>query len=265
VHDDSPRYLYDPASLEATAASVAEAAAELIRARIGGAIRIGAKSSPTDVVTQTDVDAEALIRELLAGATPAAGFLGEESGMSAPRAPLQWVVDPLDGTVNFLYSLPVIAVSIGAAVDGAIVAGAVADVVRGETFSAASGLGARVDGRPIEVSSCRDLAQALVATGFSYRARIRSHQGEVVRHLLPEVRDIRCFGSAALELSWVAAGRVDAYFERDIKLWDYAAGSLIADEAGAVVELPCPENDGLVIAAPPAVFDDLRLIVQHAA
>jgi myo-inositol-1(or 4)-monophosphatase len=185
--------------------------------------------------------------------------------MSAARAPLHWVVDPLDGTVNFLYSLPVIAVSIGAAVDGAIVAGAVADVVRGETFSAASGLGARVDGRPIEVSSCRGLAQALVATGFSYRARIRSHQGEVVRRLLPEVRDIRCFGSAALELSWVAAGRVDAYFERDIKLWDYAAGSLIAGEAGALVELPCPENDGLVIAAPPAVFDDLRVIVQHAA
>jgi myo-inositol-1(or 4)-monophosphatase len=263
VHDGASSHRYDPGALEATAVSVAEAAAELIRARIGEAIRIGAKSSPTDVVTQTDIDAEALIRELLAEATPAAGFQGEESGISAARAPLQWVVDPLDGTVNFLYSLPVIAVSIAAAVDGAIVAGAVADVVRGETFSAGSGGGARVEGRQIQVSSCSELAQALVTTGFSYRARIRSHQGDVVRRLLPEARDIRCFGSAALELSWVAAGRVDAYFERDIKLWDFAAGSLIAAEAGAVVELPCPENDGLVIAASPAVFDDLREIVQH--
>jgi myo-inositol-1(or 4)-monophosphatase len=176
---------------------------------------------------------------------------------------LQWVVDPLDGTVNFLYSLPVMAVSVAAALDGQVVAGAVVDVLRDETFSAGMGLGARVDGRRIDVSDCPSLARALVLTGFSYRADIRGHQGNVVQALLPAARDIRCFGSAALQLCWIGAGRADAYFERDIKVWDYAAGALIAREAGAVTELPCPENDDLVIAATPAVFDDLRTVVEH--
>jgi myo-inositol-1(or 4)-monophosphatase len=173
------------------------------------------------------------------------------------------VVDPLDGTVNFLYSLPVIGVSVAAALDGEVVAGAVVDVLSDESFSASAGQGARLGGGPIGISQCQSLAQALVMTGFSYRADIRSRQGNIVRSLLPAVRDIRCFGSAALQLCWVGAGRADAYFERDIKVWDYAAGALIAREAGAVTELPCPENDGLVIAAPPAVFDALRTAVEQ--
>jgi myo-inositol-1(or 4)-monophosphatase len=107
------------------------------------------------------------------------------------------------------------------------------------------------------------LARALVLTGFSYRADIRGRQGDIVQGLLPVARDIRCFGSAALQLCWVAAGRADAYFERDIKVWDYAAGALIAREAGAVTELPCPENDDLVIAATPTVFGQLRSVVEH--
>jgi myo-inositol-1(or 4)-monophosphatase len=176
---------------------------------------------------------------------------------------LQWVVDPLDGTVNFLCGLPVMAVSVAAALDGDVVAGAVVDVLRNETFSAAAGLGARVDGQAIEISECPSLARALVLTGFSYRADIRGRQGDIVQGLLPVARDIRCFGSAALQLCWVAAGRADAYFERDIKVWDYAAGALIAREAGAVTELPCPENDDLVIAATPTVFGQLRSVVEH--
>jgi myo-inositol-1(or 4)-monophosphatase len=258
----------DPVELGTVAASVARASARLIRTNVGTATGLGAKSSPTDVVTRTDLDAEELIRRLLADATPGAGVLGEEGGqtpMPARRdeARLQWVVDPLDGTVNFLYSLPVVAVSIAAALDGDVVAGAVVDVLRDETFSASAGQGARVDGRPIGISNCPSLAQALVLTGFSYRADIRGQQGSVVHSLLPTARDIRCFGSAALQLCWVAAGRADAYFERDIKVWDYAAGALIAHEAGAATELPCPENDDLVIAATPAVFDELRTVVEQ--
>ena len=139
------------------------------------------------------------------------------------------MVDPLDGTVNFLYSLPVMAVSVAAALDGDVVAGAVVDVLRDETFSAC-GRDGRPCGRPPHrgLAHCPSLAQALVLTGFSYRAEIRGRQGSIVHALLPAARDIRCFGSAALQLCWVGAGRADAYFERDIKVWDYAAGALIA-------------------------------------
>lgn len=252
----------DRRTLERIATESARRAGRLIRGQIGAADRVGSKSSPTDVVTQTDLDAEALIRDELLAATPAAGMLGEEGGASSnPRARLQWIVDPLDGTVNFLYSLPVIAVSIGAAVDGEIVAGAVVDVVREETFSASAGAGARVDGDAITVSSCVDLSAALVATGFSYGAARRAEQGAIVRDVLPAARDVRCFGSAALQLCWVGCGRVDGYYERDRELWDYAAGSLIAAEAGATVELPCPENGGLVLVATPAVYAPLRAAV----
>jgi myo-inositol-1(or 4)-monophosphatase len=257
--------LADARELETMAVAAAQASAALIRASVGRATWLGEKSSPTDVVTRTDLDAEQLIRRMLADTTPGAGILGEEGGQTLTGAPgrLQWVVDPLDGTVNFLYSLPVIGVSVAAALDGDVVAGAVVDVLRDETFSASAGHGARLGGSPIEVSQCQALEQALVMTGFSYRADIRGRQGSIVGSLLPAARDIRCFGSAALQLCWVGAGRADGYFERDIKVWDYAAGALIAREAGAVTELPCPENDGLVIAAPPAVFDELRSVVEQ--
>jgi len=255
----------DAVVLEAHAADVCRRAAALIRDQLGRAVGLETKSSPTDAVTQTDLDAEGLIRHALAEATPGAGFLGEEGGGSDHGARLRWVVDPLDGTVNFVYGLPVMAVSIAAAVDGDVVAGAVTDVVGRETFSAAAGRGARVDGRAIHVSDCATLAGALVVTGFSYRATVRARQGEVVGRLLPQIRDIRCFGSAALQLCWVGAGRVDAYFERDIKVWDHAAGELIAREGGARTELSCPENDGLVMAATPGVFDALRNVVGSTA
>lgn len=267
MHED-PSDEHDPRDLEAIAILVAGAAARLIRNTIGRPTRLREKSSPTDVVTRTDLDAEDLIRGMLAESTPGARVLAEEGGQTPmatsdgdPR--LQWVVDPLDGTVNFLYALPVTAVSIAAALDGEVVAGAVVDVLRDETFSAAAGLGARADGSGIGVSGCASLASALVLTGFSYRAEVRDRQGSVVHAMLPAVRDLRCFGSAALELCWVGAGRADGYFERDTKVWDYAAGALIAREAGAMIELPCPENDDLVIASTPLVFDTLRALVEQ--
>ncbi len=248
--------------LETIAKTVAIEAASLVRSRAVDWSPPPTKSSPTDIVTQTDVESEALIRERLALATPEAGFVGEEGGSTDPHRRLQWVVDPLDGTVNFWYGLPVVAVSIAAAIDGVVSAAAVVDVQRGETFSAALGVGARANGSAITASSCAELSQALVTTGFSYHAPVRAAQGDVVARLLPHVRDVRCFGSAALQMCWVACGRTDSYFERDTKVWDYSAASLVAQEAGAIVELPCPENDGLAMAAAPAVYEDLRRLVE---
>jgi myo-inositol-1(or 4)-monophosphatase len=253
------------AELERIAATTARKAAEVVTATYGRPDPVGHKSSPTDVVTQTDLRAEELIRRHLRDATPSAGIVGEEGKTTQPGARVQWVIDPLDGTVNFLYGVPLFAVSIAAAVDGEVVAGAVIDVLRGELFSAHLGGGARLDGEPIEVSSCAVLPNALVTTGFSYHAQLRDVQGEVAHRVLSRARDLRCFGSAALELCWVACARVDAYYQRDTEIWDRAAGALIAAEAGAQTELPCPENDDLVIATAPDVFDDLWTVVQFAA
>jgi myo-inositol-1(or 4)-monophosphatase len=254
-----------PAELEDLAGATARAAAELVATTYGRPDPVGQKTSPTDVVTETDLRAEELIRRLLHEATPRAGVLGEEGATTRPDARLQWVIDPLDGTINFLYGVPLFAVSVAAALDGEIVAGAVIDVLRGELFSAHAGGGARLDGEPIVVSRCTSLPDALVTTGFSYQARLRDVQGEVAHRVLSRARDLRCFGSAALELCWVACGRADAYFQRDTAIWDRAAGALIAAEAGARTELPCPENDDLAIAATPGVFDDLWAVVQPAA
>jgi myo-inositol-1(or 4)-monophosphatase len=254
-----------PGELERVASRAARAAAAVVTAAYGRPRAVGRKSSPTDVVTQTDLRAEDTVRRFLSEATPGAGLLGEEGGTSGPGARVQWVIDPLDGTINFLYGVPLFAVSIAASIDGEIVAGAVIDVLRDELFSAHLGGGARCDGDPIEVSACTSLPDALVATGFSYQAELRDTQGEVAHRVLPRARDLRCFGSAALELCWVACARVDAYFQRDTEIWDRAAGALIAAEAGAQTELPCPENDDLVIATAPDVFDDLWTVVQLAA
>jgi myo-inositol-1(or 4)-monophosphatase len=254
-----------PRELERIAAEAARAAAAVITDTYGRPDPVGRKTSPTDVVTQTDLRAEALLTERLRADTPDAGILGEEGGMTAPGARLQWVLDPLDGTINFLYGVPLFAVSVAAAVDGEVVAGAVVDVLRGEVFSAHAGGGARLDGEPIATTGCDSFALALVMTGFSYHATQRAIQGEVVQRVLSRARDVRCFGSTALELCWVACGRADGYFQRGTAIWDRAAGALIAAEAGAVTELPCPENEDLIISAAPGVFDDLWTVVQFAA
>jgi myo-inositol-1(or 4)-monophosphatase len=252
---------YDPAELEQIAIEAVRLAAKTVAQRYGTATALGTKSSATDVVTKTDIDSENIISELLRVRTPDCGIVGEETGASELRAQVQWVVDPLDGTVNFLYALPTFAVSVAAAVDGEFVAGAVIDVLRNEVFSAHVGGGARRDGIAISVAPCDDLAQALVLTGFSYSADLRAEQAAVMGVVLPAVRDIRCFGSAALELCWVACGRANAYFERDIKIWDWAGASVIAAEAGVVMELPCPENRGLFISSGPPIFAKLRTLV----
>jgi len=257
--------LPEPAELERVAAAAARAAGALIASAYGSPAPVGRKSSPTDVVTQTDLSAEHLVRRMLRDATPGAGVLGEEEGTTSAGARVQWVIDPLDGTINFLYGVPLFAVSIAAAVDGEVVAGVVIDVLRDELFSASAGRGARRDGEVIAVSDCQVLPEALVATGFSYHAERRLLQGEVAHRLLAQARDLRCFGSAALELCWVACGRLDAYFQRDTELWDRAAGAFIAHEAGARVVLPCPENDDLVIASTAGVFDALWSAVQFTA
>jgi myo-inositol-1(or 4)-monophosphatase len=254
-----------PSELERIASETARAAAGIVTAAYGQPRPVGRKSSPTDVVTQTDLRAEDVIRQLLRDATPDSGILGEEGGRTAPGARVQWVIDPLDGTINFLYGVPLCAVSIAAAIDGEIVAGAVIDVLRDELFSAHVGGGARRDGGPIGVSDCTSLPDALVATGFSYQAELRDQQGEIAHRVLPRARDLRCFGSAALELCWVACARIDAYFQRDTEIWDRAAGALVAAEAGARTEHPCPENDDLMLAAAPGVFDELWAVVQFAA
>jgi myo-inositol-1(or 4)-monophosphatase len=236
---------------------------------------INTKSSPTDVVTEMDRRSEALITEWIRAVRPADTVLGEEGGQTAggrtdsdvagDRAKVRWVVDPLDGTVNYLYGLPDWAVSIAAEVDGTIVAGVVEVPRFGETFTAVAGQGAwlRRDGNPAAVAlRCNSgvaLGQALVGTGFGYDAGRRRVQGEVVAALLPHVRDIRRGGSAAVDLCSVAAGRMDAFFERGLNYWDYAAGGLIAREAGALVGglSGRAESTAMTVAAGPDLFANL--------
>ncbi len=226
---------------------------------------IGTKSTSTDIVTSTDLRTERLIIDRITAATPGARVLAEEGGFAETGiggdTDLEWIVDPLDGTVNFAYGLPVTSVSVAVAIDGRPVAGCVTDIVRGEVFSAHRDGGATLDQTPIRVGSQTDLAHSLVATGYSYRSDVRARHGRFIADLLGTVRDVRAFGSAALHLCWLAAGRIDIYVERDIKPWDYAAGSLIAREAGADVELPCLENDGLVTAANPILAKALAPVI----
>lgn len=200
------------------------------------------KSSPTDVVTAMDRRAEALVREIVGAARPADGLLGEEAGHRAGTSGLTWVVDPIDGTVNYLYDLPAYAVSVAVvtgdpAVDGGWtpVAGCVHNPRTGETWTAGAGLGSWFGGRPLVVPPPPALDGALVGTGFGYRAARRRGQARVLGELLGQVRDIRRIGCAAIDLCLVATGRLDAYYERGLNPWDLAAGRLVVEEAGGVV------------------------------
>ena len=248
---------------------------------------VDTKSSPTDVVTEMDRRSEALITERIRAVRPGDTVLGEEGGqtlggLDAPsgsgvQARVRWVVDPLDGTVNYLYGLPDWAVSIAAEVDGTVLAGVVAVPHRGETFTAVAGQGAwlRRDGDPanairLHCTTGVPLGRALVGTGFAYDPEVRRVQGEVVAALLPHVRDIRRGGAAAVDFCSVAAGRLDAYFERGLHYWDYAAGGLIAREAGAVVGglSGRAETTSVAVAAGPDLYPQLdkflaRLDPEH--
>lgn len=224
------------------AREVALKAAELARTRREAGVQVAAsKSSLEDVVTHADREVESLIRSMLADARSSDGFFGEEGAADAGSSGLTWVVDPIDGTVNYLYGIPQYAVSI-AVVEGEpdpltwnALAGVVVNPASGEVFTATVDGGSALDGRLIAVTSGVSLDQALVGTGFSYSAESRAAQGAVLAGLLPQVRDIRRHGAAALDLCSVACGRLDAYYERGLQPWDHAAGALIAQEAGASV------------------------------
>ena len=223
------------------------------------------KSSSVDVVTEMDLASEKLITGYLSERRPDDGFLGEEGACSEGTSGVRWVIDPLDGTVNYLYGLPGWAVSVAAEYQGETVVGVVEAPTRGETFRAALGHGAFRNAQPIRCRPAPQLDQALVGTGFNYVAERRAAQAELVRQLIPRIRDIRRSGSAALDLCDVGAGRLDAFYERGLHAWDMAAGDLIAREAGARTGgRPGLAPDGeLALAASPGVFDVLQPLLDR--
>ncbi|WIM69890.1 inositol monophosphatase family protein [Corynebacterium suedekumii] len=229
--------LGDLRDLRDTAVLIAQETAALIRSSTTREV-MATKSSSVDPVTVVDTMAEEHIATRLAELRPDDGLIGEEGNERASRSGVSWVVDPIDGTVNFLYGIPEYAVSIAAAVDGEVVAGAVVNAATGVVYSAAAGEGATRDGQPLRCTTVEDPSRALLATGFSYSASRRRAQAELLTRILPQVRDIRRMGAAALDLCRVAEGSVDAYYEHGINCWDYAAGLVIARESGAVARVP---------------------------
>jgi myo-inositol-1(or 4)-monophosphatase len=228
----------------------------------GPARGVETKSSGTDMVSEADREAETAIAEMLRSERPGDGLIGEEGADESSDSGRRWVVDPLDGTTNYLYRFPAWAVSVAVEDENGGLAGVVYDPVADELFSAARGEGARLNGRPIEVSGADRLDTSLIGTGFGYEPAVRAHQAEIVSRVLPRVRDIRRAGAAALDLCFVAAGRLDGYYERGIHRWDYAAGALIVREAGGeVVELE-GGRFGLA-AASPAIARELADLVRE--
>lgn len=232
------------------------------------------KSTPTDPVTVVDTETELLLRDRLAALRPGDAILGEEGGgpASGNDGTVCWVIDPIDGTVNFVYGIPAYGISVAAQIDGVSVAGAVADVVSGDVYSAAAGHGAQVRSggrsRALRCGPVSDLSLALVGTGFGYSPQRRAGQAALLAHVLPQVRDIRRIGSAALDLCLVAAGRLDAHYEHGLNVWDWAAGALVAGEAGAQLVLPAADESGdsgvLMLAAAPGIADELIEVLNRA-
>ena len=229
------------------ATTVAVEAGAVLLERRGNAGAIAYKSSDTDPVSEADKASEVLITQALMDARPDDGLLGEEGAAAAGTSGLRWVIDPLDGTVNFLYGLPAWCVSIACEDEHGAVAGVVHQPTTGLTYSAMRGGGAFCNGRQLSVNDPVELGHALVATGFAYDVATRSQQAQTVAALLSKVRDVRRIGSAALDLCFVAAGLVDGYFEESTKHWDWAAGALIATEAGAITQA---FGDGMIAAGP---------------
>jgi myo-inositol-1(or 4)-monophosphatase len=253
----------DESELLEVAIEAARAAASELTARFGDRSRgVTSKSTPTDLVSEADVAAEAAIREVLARRRDGDRVLGEEGGETGDGE-LRWVVDPLDGTINFLFGVPAFAVSVACEEASGGLAGVVLDVARGECFAATRSGEATLNGDPIRPTGRDELATALVGTGFGYQASVRERQAAVVARVLPRVRDIRRFGAAAIDLVWCACGRLDAYYERGVHAWDIAAGRLICARAGLEVrELPerGDEPAGLLVA-PSAIAGELEELV----
>jgi myo-inositol-1(or 4)-monophosphatase len=237
----------------------ARAAGDVLMSYFGRAAEgLASKTSPTDPVSDADREAERVIRDILLNDRPEDGLVGEEGSRESPANGRTWVVDPLDGTVNFLYGLRTWAVSIALEDAEGLAVGVVFNPVDAECFSALRGEGAALNGEPIRVTSCPALDRAMVATGFSYEAERRREQAELLVGLLPRIRDVRRAGAAALDLAYVAAGRVDAFYERGLKRWDEAAGRLLVKEAGGVAEDLRGEPRGVVAAATPTLLEELR-------
>jgi myo-inositol-1(or 4)-monophosphatase len=277
-----------PAELLQEAVGLANGAGQLLLDKlVYGSGEVDSKSTPTDLVSEADRLAERYIREGLELRRPNDGFLGEESGERAGTSGLRWVVDPLDGTVNFLFGIPQWCVSVAVQDEQGTLAGAILDPLRDELFTAVRGEPAHVHGpelhspldparpaswprafaeRTLQGSRCHELGRAMVATGFAYDARVRAAQARVLARVIPAVRDIRRFGSAALDLAWTAAGRYDAYFERTVKPWDIAAGTLLCEAAGLrVVELPVHEDlPWGILVAPAGLCAELLELVGGA-
>jgi len=248
--------------LEAIAIEAASEGARVVRAAAGDLGTVQSKSTPTDPVTSLDIAAERAIRAVLARRAPDSSVVGEEGGVTGGSSGVGWVVDPIDGTVNLTYDLPVMSVSIAATTEDEVVAGAVVDILRGDVFSAARGDGARLDGSTIEPSSKSELAASLIGTGFSYLPEGRAAEAEYLARVLPAGRDVRCFGSAALNLCWVACARLDGFYQRNMQRWDFAAGEIIAKEAGAAIAHPRPENGHLMVASGPRIHAELVRLVS---
>jgi myo-inositol-1(or 4)-monophosphatase len=251
--------------LRALAEELAREAGALLRERFAGPrTGVTAKSTPTDLVSEADHAAEELIRARLAAARPGDGVLGEEGGDAAGSSGVRWIVDPLDGTTNFLFGIPQWCVSIACEDGDGTLAGVVYDPLRDELWAAERDGEPLRDGAPFASPLRTDVGTALVATGFGYDAEVRRAQAATVARLLPHVRDIRRAGSAALDLAWTAAGRFDAYYERGLNAWDWAAGELICMRAGLVVrELAAtpPAGPG-VLVAPPGLADALAPLLD---
>jgi myo-inositol-1(or 4)-monophosphatase len=247
--------------LELAEATAREAGAQLREAFGRTDLVVTSKSSATDLVSEADHAAEALIRERILAVRPDDAILGEEEGDSAGTSGTRWVVDPLDGTVNFLFGIPQWAVSIACEDANGTIAGVVYDPILEECWTASRGGVARCNGIEVHASQQTELAQAMVATGFGYSAEIRTAQAAVAARLLPQVRDLRRLGSAALDLVWTAAGRFDAYYERGLNHWDVAAGALVCRLAGLEVHALAAGDDPAgagILVAPPALIGPLR-------
>ena len=249
------------------ALAVAREAASLVRReRAQGVVVTGTKSSIVDVVTETDRASENLLRRLILARRPEDAFLGEEGDDVSGSSGVRWIVDPIDGTVNFVYGLPEYAISVAAEVAGQVVAGAVVNAATGVEYAAARGHGATRDDQPIVCRPAAPLDQRLVLTGFGYAREARELQAAGVARLLPRVRDIRRMGSCALDLCHVAEGAADAYLEEGVNLWDFAAGRLIAEEAGARVEVGRSRWSGAaVVCTPDHGFDGFRTLLDEIA
>lgn len=236
---------------------------------------VSTKSTATDMVTQVDKDTEALIVERILAARPDDGLLGEEGASRPGTSGVRWVIDPLDGTTNYIYGWPAYAVAIGIEYEGEAIAGVVHDAARGETFSASLGGGAFLNGRPISVGAETSVANALVGTGFGYAPSRRVAQAAVIARIIPHIRDIRRGGSAAIDLCHVACGRLDAYYEYGLNPWDSSAGDLIVREAGGVTStftgapIPrdldlSPPTPGSILAANPTLHAPLLALLRDA-